>query len=421
MNILVLTELNHGKYAVTHGICCNAIATELIKMGHSIHFLQEKVYGNEPDEEMIDGFTIHRIPRTFHRKLSVCSAESNRSIKGKVSRIFLRIISAQVVLLYPWYPLRRPLLTFKVMRKAKKLHESVGFDMTFCSYYPMSALYAGEYLKKKCGVPFVSYLLESFTNITGNRFLLSKTFMNNQGLKYEKRFFSASDLILNLKCHEEHFQNSDYSAFSHKMQITDIPYLKDRTRSTHSERSKNHINLVYTGGVKRHLVQTVISFFSEINDVTFHVYGPNNNAFPDCRFIVKHGKVSYKDALYAQDTADILVSMGNAEDTYNFIPSKIFDYISTGKKIVHFHHTNNDVSISYYKKYANCCLVNTSDDYKKNLDKLREFLSSNEEVIEWNELEKLFPMNKAQYTAELVEELFLANPGFRKRNVDICS
>jgi hypothetical protein len=84
--------------------------------------------------------------------------------------------------------------------------------------------------------------------------------------------------------------------------------------------------------------------------------------------------------------------------------AKIFEYIATGKPIIHFYFDSFDTNNEYYKKYRNSLLINLNDDAQENADKINLFLSQPIKIIEWNDLEKMFPMNIAKYTVDLILE-----------------
>jgi spore coat polysaccharide biosynthesis predicted glycosyltransferase SpsG len=164
---------------------------------------------------------------------------------------------------------------------------------------------------------------------------------------------------------------------------------------------------VYTGGIRKNLIQPVLEILKNIAGIKLHLYGPNNLIVPNLEFIVKHGMVNRDKALEAQETSNILLSMGNKDSA--FVPSKIFEYISTRKKIIHFCFSQQDSSIPYYRKYKNCLIVNVNDDLNEKIRNLKEFFAIPEKRITYSELKDTFPECEPQYTYETITDFLRLN------------
>ena len=73
------------------------------------------------------------------------------------------------------------------------------------------------------------------------------------------------------------------------------------------------------------------------------------------------GRVTTQVAAKARSEADLLLSLGNKNTSQ--IPSKLFEYIATGKPIIHLAVSNNDPAISLLASYPYALvLVNDSGD-----------------------------------------------------------
>jgi len=395
LKILIISDI-FGRLASANGACSKEIAYELQARGHDITILQEKFEKSDAAYEQIEGFGVYRISTNLHQKLAVSYFTNGSSLKGKLSYFLFRLLGIRTLLLLPWYPQRAPIQCMKMAKKAEQLHKKTGFDMVISCYNPLSALYAGERLKLKYGVFFVPYFVDAMTNKEGGKYIFTKEFIDKKGFGYESRFYSAADLILNLKCHEKHFSQKRYDPFKQKMKITDIPHLKNRVAYLQLD----SMELVYTGSVRIQILSGMLDILSGIAGINLHFYSPNCIDVPDRSFIVKHGKVAREEALAAQDKAGCLISMAVPGTT--FIAAKIFEYISTGKKIIHFYTDDFDPNLPYYKKYKNSLLINLNNDTQTNAKTISEFLAQPTQIIPWSELEELFPMNKAAYTADLI-------------------
>jgi glycosyltransferase involved in cell wall biosynthesis len=72
-----------------------------------------------------------------------------------------------------------------------------------------------------------------------------------------------------------------------------------------------------------------------------------------------YGQVSHQKALQAMKKADVLVNIGNS--TPYQLPSKVVEYVSTGRPILHIAKTDVDGSGEFFKAYpASLCLLDTT-------------------------------------------------------------
>ncbi|MCQ2485733.1 MAG: hypothetical protein MJ168_10440 [Clostridia bacterium] len=95
----------------------------------------------------------------------------------------------------------------------------------------------------------------------------------------------------------------------------------------------------------------------------------NYSILPKC--IKLKDTVSQVECKEITDNADILINVGNK--TLNQVPSKIFEYIGSGKPIINIYYSENDPSLKYLKKYPK--IFNLRADKTPDLNKLNEFLS----------------------------------------------
>ena len=69
-----------------------------------------------------------------------------------------------------------------------------------------------------------------------------------------------------------------------------------------------------------------------------------------------------------------------------------------------YHHC--EPCLPYYRTYRNSCLINLNNSVKDNIETVRIFLDKPIIRVGWQELEEQFPMNKAGYTADLIENFY---------------
>ena len=88
------------------------------------------------------------------------------------------------------------------------------------------------------------------------------------------------------------------------------------------------------------------------------------------------------------------------------IPCKIFEYMSTGNKIISFTHSEMDSSLPYMKKYP-LALIIQEDDFlnDKNIELILDFILNENSCPDSEMLEKIFIKNTPKFFVESIERL----------------
>jgi glycosyltransferase involved in cell wall biosynthesis len=90
--------------------------------------------------------------------------------------------------------------------------------------------------------------------------------------------------------------------------------------------------------------------------------------------IFVHNRVSKEKINEFIINSDFLINLGNKVD--NQLPSKVLEYIGTGKPIINFFQISNDTSNKYLKHYANALLVNQDESVDKNVKLIINFMDN---------------------------------------------
>ena len=96
------------------------------------------------------------------------------------------------------------------------------------------------------------------------------------------------------------------------------------------------------------------------------------------------------------DRSDILLSIGNKGT--EMAPSKIYEYMSTGKPIIHVYSEENDPCIEQLVKYGNALLIKEGNDSR---DLIVEFINSRKN-IDTSDVFKRFISSTPSYTVDLI-------------------
>lgn len=139
-------------------------------------------------------------------------------------------------------------------------------------------------------------------------------------------------------------------------------------------------NLIFTGSLRKGYVEPdrVIDLFSHPMlkgmAVTFYSAGNGINAVKKCKEdnIILGDWLSRPELEKELDRADALISI--AEKSGRQMSSKIFDYMSFKKPIIHIYYDDNDVNLKYLNYYSESICIKANDSIEESVLWLYLFL-----------------------------------------------
>ena len=113
-----------------------------------------------------------------------------------------------------------------------------------------------------------------------------------------------------------------------------------------------------------------------------------------------HGTVSSTEARKIQDAAHFLINIDNT--TTLQVPSKIFEYMCTGKPIINFYFIENSPTLHYLEKYPNCVNIFLNGNMDTEAKRLDHFITMNKDImVPYSEIKEAFKKNTPEYVADL--------------------
>jgi hypothetical protein len=122
--------------------------------------------------------------------------------------------------------------------------------------------------------------------------------------------------------------------------------------------------------------------------------------------IINHGYIESDTALEKIVQGDILLSIGNTD--ISLIPSKIYEYMSTGKPIIHFYTDESDRLIRMLDTYglAICIEQNVHLNKIELVDLLSSIREIKGRIRNFHEVEEDFQTATPHYVAECIVNSF---------------
>ena len=110
--------------------------------------------------------------------------------------------------------------------------------------------------------------------------------------------------------------------------------------------------------------------------------------------------ISMADSFKMMQSSDILINIGN--NVINQVPSKLFDYISTGKPIINFCKSKNCPTIPYINMYRlGLNIIEGEDAIDRQALIVSQFIKEhNKERMNFDEIKTTFLKNTPEYVGE---------------------
>ena len=261
---------------------------------------------------------------------------------------------------------------------------------------------------------FIFYELDSISNNPSNRGFV-KSLLKYRVKRIEKKVLDKSALVIHMTCNKEYYSKECFAEYNEKTVFADIPNLIEFPQTEAINNS--HVLLAYFGTLTRdvrnpeYLISILENMIGKL-DMTCEFYSRGN-----CEDILAEaerrnpevikakGYVTPDEVVQVQSKTDFLLSIGNkltGED--RSLPSKILEYIATGKPVIHIFGGDNDSAVKYLIKYGLSCIVDPADDLDGNVQKVLKFISENKDKkVPFKTLKELFPENTPDYTAAIIE------------------
>ncbi|MFW7374244.1 hypothetical protein [Vagococcus fluvialis] len=327
---------------------------------------------------------------------------------GKILNSLFFVIKR--LILIPIWPIISPRLVFNYYKSIIKIIEDEKVDNVILVHKPMDTIVAGYFVKKKYNtIKFYHYYLDSFSTGTVPKHL-TKNRLRKYGMKLEKFLSKSSEKTFILRSNEENYNHFIKKNSWENVYFVDIP-LMDDFHHEYPKKNNKEIDVSYVGSLPTGIrdPEFTIKLLLQVKNIKINFYGdilPDNlkriyKSEIESGVIVEHGQISHSKINQIYEKSDFLISIGAISG--NFIPSKIFEYMNTGKPIINIYSQNSDISIKYMHRYKNAVSINEFSDLKESRDLINKFIINNRNKISDNHfLKKEFEENYPEHVIEKI-------------------
>lgn len=410
-NILFVTDFYYP-HPTSIGICVDKLVEEFKLMGKKVTII---CYDNEIKKRniVVNNVEIYFIKQKIGERVKkIADKQKNKLFKILLNYLGIFLVRFGQLLFFPWSRMSSIIVPLRYYFKINELYKKDKYDMICSSNAPFDGTLGTYWFKKKNpDVYWECYILDTFSNKGQTKYISAKT-NDKKGWKWEKKFFDKANKIINIKGDVEHYSKSRYDIYRKKMVNTDVPLFDLKHYEVIPKKNNEKIKMIYAGRLLEHLSSPqylceLLYKLSKKIDYSMDFYSSG-----DCEKIIEKyqnitfgkikrcGLIDHNELLERYKKADILISIGSKKA--DLTPSKIFEYMSMGKKIIHIIKNDNDICVESYKKYPKALLIDERDNVEENIEKIIKFINSEDLEIDFNTLKEAFIENTPQYTVELM-------------------
>ena len=357
-------------------------------------------------EEIINDVHIFRVNDSLIEKLRSKLIKSDRKTTSKktinqpqnslklkkIAKSFLQTLHDQTWKNLYW-PDYATLWKKTAIKNAEYLLDREHYDTLITISDPFTSHVVGYKLKEK--YPHLQWLVDigdpfcfRHDTPTNNHLLYKK-----KNYKTERNIFAKADYVSVTTDTTKEKYAQLFPESAHKIKVIPplmAPSQKVQTNKINTPYSK--LKLVYIGTLYKAIRNPnyLMRLFDTIqkqtstNDIELHFYGGINDChaeFESYRHLKNknlflHGLVPREEVLQAMEDAAVLVNIGN--DNIYQLPSKIVEYVITGKPIINIVKLANDSSTQFLANYPAKIIINDTSQsiFEDELTKCLQFIQN---------------------------------------------
>ena len=380
--------------------CMREIISE-VSNGYEVHVITNQLQGLMHSSVIKENNTvIHAVPGALGRKTKA----SKRTLKD----IYL-LISKTIGFQDEWVA-----NVYNYLECQLNLYD---FSAMISVSFPFETVIIGEKLKRNYpALPWLIYELDPYAN---NRAMWPLAWPLRMYL--ETRAFIYADKILLTNELYRQYSRGVFANFKDKFYNVGLPLLKDLRQSYRAQKVIKEdfkCDVVFAGAFYEKIRRpdyclAVFEKVSKLDKIRLHIYGSGcEGVLAEYKkrmgdSLILHGRVPRSIVLEAICRADILLNIGNT--VTNQVPSKVFEYIGTGKPIISFYTSDQDTSKVYLDSYDFTLLLKEEWDHSAldaNVKKVIEFCKENlGQEISYKEIELKYHDYTLKAVTEKIEKL----------------
>lgn len=381
-----------------------------LKEQFEVHVLTHKFHADDKDSEELDGVFVHRFLSWFmfpKGRVNELLGHGNKAanywnlITKKALPKMISKFDKQFFLSHQF--------SDDTYKHIETLHETYHFDAIVPIIIGYENVEAGVRFKQNH--PEIKLIVYQLDPCGDN--MLEKPGSLEGRLKLERDFLEYADTVITTPIIRKRFLELYPAELTDKVVEMEFPSLIVKQYEDLSLQNTGPIKCLFAGNIYngiRDPLYTLELFGSLENDnIELHLLGdcqteiPKELKKPNIFF---HNRVSISEVGKQMQEASILVNIGNKMT--NQMPSKLVDYISTGKPIVNVYKNDACPSIPFLDSYDYVLNIKEQDNFERDSLKLKEFIVGNSKnrMAQERILEK-YQNCTPKYCAEMISSIIV--------------
>lgn len=393
------------------GACTNLLS-KILKAGFKdktfeVHVITSKRSMKDSYEEYIDDIHIHRVLSAECITANTIKTEFSHYPFESLSLIWQKALRKRKQSI----DYKKSFIDFSIVRSI--YNRLLGFKDVFNVVIPIAGYYetvaAALMYKEVISCRLITYQVDPCSTNHAYDYVTY-----NQRATFEEQLIEQTDKIITTPLIFDDLKNTVFKSYTNKIILMEFPNIViDNERRYPIKKGSRKIQCIYTGRIYKNArnPKFAINIFSKLtDDVEFKLVGVDSNSIEqymnsdsignNIKFV---GVVSYDKTREYVEQADYLVNIGNI--MLNQVPSKLFEYISTGKPIINLCVHRNCPSLEYLKKYPYVLNLFEEDSLDQQAEQLRDFLQKNiGKTVSLDYVKHAYRECTAQYCAELMKK-----------------
>lgn len=374
-NLMVISVIYNNTNA--NSVCLQTVLGFLARHGFNVCVISCPLDSAELEDCIYpDGVVVKRCKNgALAYYIKLMNIKDGGRLKGLVVRFLSKVISKFLLHGNP----ENAILSRSVYKqvdnviRAERINAVMSVSLPFANHVLASRLKG-----KHRNLNWIAYELDPYTH----NYNLPYSEVNRRAALESRTLMIADRVLLTKGIWEENERNGFGKSFAEKVHSITLPNLsigENGRRRRLDAFDAEKISLLFAGNIYGNIRNpaVLLDMLKSIADPQYvlHVYGigleklVKDYAFHDGQ-VIMHGRVGKEEVLDAIFSSSVLINFGNSMP--NQTPSKIFDYIASGKPIVNFCYSQDDTSLMYLKKYP--AFLNILNDEATEAGSIRRFI-----------------------------------------------
>lgn len=260
--------------------------------------------------------------------------------------------------------------------------------------------------KIKCNSKKVGFQLDPYTYNYAKPSIMLK-----RRKKIEKKVLNKLDLLFAASFVYDEIIEKKFCVDNRRIIRFELPGIDDVVQTKRHRFDDEYVHFIFIGQLYNDIrnPEYMFKLFERLpQNYRLHIVGGGSSSIEKYQErlgdrLINHGWVSGEEATEFMYKADILVNLNNT--ILNQLPSKLFEYISTGKPILNICKSAKCLSLEYTDKYPGALDVSESLDIEIAVNNIIQFVNEKKGIlVEKDVILKNFKENTNEYFIKKVED-----------------